>query len=176
MNFVPAPVAGVFFIEPEKRRDERGYFARTWCAREFAKHGIHVPFVQSNISFNTHRGTLRGMHFDTPPLEEIKLVACTSGALFDVVIDLRPSSPTYKDHVSATLTPEAGNMIFIPEGFAHGFQTLADNTQALYLMAPLYVPRPTKGVRWNDPSFGIAWPLPVSVISDRDASYPDFEG
>lgn len=174
MIFTTTPIEGVFVIEPEKRVDERGYFARIWCARDFAAHGIDIPFVQSNISFNPHRGTLRGMHFDNPPLEEVKLVRCTRGALFDVAIDLRTASRTYRQHVGVTLTPEAANMLYVPEGFAHGFLTLADDTEACYLMAPFYVPRATRGLRWNDPAFGIEWPIPVEVISRRDASYPDF--
>jgi len=172
--FTPTPIEGVFVIEPEKRVDERGYFARTWCAREFAAHGIHIPFVQSNISFNRHRGTLRGMHFDDPLFEEVKLVRCTRGALFDVAVDLRRDSRTYTQHVAVTLTPDAANMLYVPEGFAHGFLTLADETEVCYLMAPFYVPRPTRGVRWNDPAFSIEWPIPIAVISERDASYPDF--
>jgi dTDP-4-dehydrorhamnose 3,5-epimerase len=171
--FTRTSIEGVFVIEPEKRADERGYFARTWCAREFTEHGIDVPFVQSNISFNARRGTLRGMHVGDPP-EEVKLVRCTRGALFDVAIDLRPGSPTYRQHVHATLTPERANMLYVPAGCAHGFLTLADDTEACYLMAPFYVPRPTRGVRWNDPAFGIEWPIPVTVISGRDASYPDY--
>lgn len=174
MIFTPAPVEGVFVIEPERRVDERGYFARVWCAEEFAVHGIHIPFVQSNISFNHRRGTLRGMHFDDPPIAEVKLVRCTRGALFDVALDLRRDSPTHRQHVGVTLTADAGNMLYIPGGVAHGFLTLADETEACYLMAPFYVPRPTRGVRWNDPAFGIEWPIPVTVISERDATYPDY--
>jgi dTDP-4-dehydrorhamnose 3,5-epimerase len=176
MIFAPTPLNGVFVIETEKRTDERGYFARTWCAREFAEHGIDVPFVQSNTSYNVRRGTLRGMHFEAPPFDEVKLVRCTRGAIFDVAIDLRPDSSTYKQHVAATLTPDAANMLYIPRGLAHGFITLADCTEVCYLMAPFYSSRPTMGVRWNDPAFGIDWPIPVTVISDRDANYPDFEG
>lgn len=174
MIFTPTPIGGVFVIEPEKRVDGRGCFARVWCAREFAAHGIDVPFVQSNISYNRHRGTLRGMHFDKPPFAEVKLVRCTRGALFDVAIDLRRHSPTYGQHLGVTLTPEAANMLFIPEGLAHGFLTLDDDTEVCYLMAPFYAGRPTLGVRWNDPAFGIEWPIPVAVISERDATYPDF--
>ena len=159
MIFTPTPISGVFVIEPETHADERGFFARTWCAHEFAAHGIDVPFVQCNISFNRHRGTLRGMHFDEPPFAETKLVRCTRGALFDVAIDLRPDSPTYRNHVGVTLTPEAANMLFIPEGLAHGFLTLADDTEVCYQMSEFYVPgRPTRGVRWDDPAFGIEWP------------------
>jgi dTDP-4-dehydrorhamnose 3,5-epimerase len=173
--FVPTPVEGAFVIEPEKRVDERGYFARTWCAREFALHGLDVAFVQSNVSFNAHRGTLRGMHYDEPPRAEVKLVRCTRGALFDVAIDLRRHSPTYKRHVAVTLTPDAANMLYVPGGCAHGFITLADATEVSYLMAPAYEPRPTRGVRWDDPAFAIPWPIPVAVISERDATYPDFD-
>jgi dTDP-4-dehydrorhamnose 3,5-epimerase len=172
--FKPTAIEGVFVVEPEMRVDERGYFARTWCAREFAAHGIDIPFVQSNISFNRQRGTLRGMHFDDRPFGEVKLVRCTRGAVFDVAIDLRRDSPTCRQHVGVRLTPEAANMLYVPEGFAHGFLTLADDTEVCYLMAPFYVPGPTRGVRWNDPAFGVDWPIQVAVISERDASYPDF--
>jgi len=172
--FTPTFIEGVVIVEPEKRVDDRGYFARTWCAREFAAHGIQVSFVQSNTSFNRYRGTLRGMHYDVSPFEEVKLVRCTRGALFDVAIDLRLQSRTYKQHVAVVLTADAANMLYIPEGCAHGFLTLADDTEVCYLMAPFYVPRPTRGVRWNDPAFAIEWPAPVAVISERDAGYPDF--
>lgn len=174
MIFTPTALDGVFVIEPEKRVDERGYFARVWCAEEFAAHGITIPFVQSNTSFNHRRGTLRGMHVEDPPHQEVKLVRCTRGALFDVALDLRRDSPTHGQHVGVTLTPDAGNMLYIPAGCAHGFLTLADDTEVCYLMAPFYVPRPTRGVRWNDPAFAIEWPIPVTVISQRDAGYPDF--
>ena len=174
MIFTPTPLPGVFVVETEKHADERGYFARTWCAREFAEHGIDVPLVQSSISFNRQRGTLRGMHVDGPPCEEVKLVRCTRGALFDVAIDLRRQSPAYRKHVAVTLTPDDANMLYIPAGCAHGFITLTHDTEVCYLMSPFYVPGPTRGVRWNDPAFGIEWPIPVAVISRRDASYPDY--
>lgn len=173
MIFRTTAVDGVLIIEPEKKPDERGYFARTWCAREFAAHGIDTMFVQGNVSFNRRRGTLRGMHVDGPPFKEVKLVRCTRGAIFDVAIDLRPASPTCRKHVAVTLTPGDGNMLYVPAGCAHGFLTLEDETEVSYLMAPFHVQGPTKGVRWNDPAFGIRWPIPVEVIAERDAGYPD---
>jgi len=171
--FRPTALEGAWIIEAERQADERGYFARTWCAREFAAHGIDTAFVQANISFNCRRGTLRGMHFEVPPFEEVKLVRCSRGALFDVAVDLRRESPTYRGHVAVTLTPGAANMLYVPAGCAHGFLTLEDDTEVSYLMAPFHVPRATRGVRWNDPAFGIKWPIPVEVISHRDSSYPD---
>jgi dTDP-4-dehydrorhamnose 3,5-epimerase len=174
MIFRPTALRGVWLIALDKRSDERGYFARTWCAREFAEHGLNPGLAQCNTSFNARKGTLRGMHFQTAPFEEAKLVRCARGAIFDVAIDLRPSSPTYARHVSATLTAEGGDMLYIPEGCAHGFLTLADHTEVFYQMSQFYAPDHGAGARWNDPAFGIDWPIPVSVISPRDAGYPDF--
>jgi len=174
MIFTPTALAGVWRIGLDKRSDERGYFARTWCAREFAEHGLNAQLAQCNTSYNARRGTLRGLHFQTAPFEEAKLVRCTRGAIFDVAVDLRPSSPTYLRHAAATLTAEDGDLFYIPEGCAHGFLTLADHTEVFYQMSQFYAPDHGAGARWNDPAFGIAWPIPVSVISPRDAAYPDF--
>ena len=163
-------------VELQRLEDERGFFARAWCQQEFEAHGLNPRLVQCNISFNHKKGTLRGMHYQTAPFEEAKLVRCTNGTLYDVIIDLRPESPTYRQHFGVILTSEARNMLYIPEGFAHGFLTLADNTEIFYQMSEFYAPDYARGVRWNDPAFGINWPAPVTVISKRDASYPDFTG
>lgn len=174
MIFNPTPLAGAFVIEPELRQDERGFFARAWCQREFTEHGLNPRLVQCSLSFNHKRGTLRGMHYQAAPYEEAKLVRCTSGAIYDVMVDLRPASATFKRYFGVTLSASAHNMLYIPEGFAHGFLTLEDNTEIFYQMSEFYAPDYGRGFRWNDPAFGIRWPAPVQVISERDAAYPDF--
>jgi dTDP-4-dehydrorhamnose 3,5-epimerase len=155
--------------------DVRGFFARTYCAETFARHGLPSRFVQASISYNARRGTVRGMHFQWPPSVEGKLVRCIRGRLFDVLIDLRPDSPTYLRHESLLLDQDNRDAVYIPNGVAHGFQTVADETEILYQMTDVYVPELQSGVRWNDPTFGVRWPLDDIVISDRDAAYPDFE-
>lgn len=175
MIFVETALKGAYVIEIERLEDERGFFARTWCQREFESHGLNPRLVQCNISFNKKKGTLRGMHYQAPPFEEAKLIRCTRGALYDVIIDLRVTSPTFMQHFGIILTPEQRNMLYVPEGFAHGFLTLEDNTEVFYQMSEFYAPAYARGVRWNDPAFGIQWPIPVQVISERDASYPDFK-
>lgn len=174
MIFMETPLVGAFIIEPERREDERGFFARTWCQREFTAHGLNPRLVQCNISFNKKKGTLRGMHYQAAPYEEAKLVRCTYGAIYDVIVDLRPASPTFKQYFGVTLTAEARNALYIPEGFAHGFLTLADESEIFYQMSEFYAPDYAGGVRWDDPAFGINWPASVQVISERDAAYPDF--
>jgi dTDP-4-dehydrorhamnose 3,5-epimerase len=174
--FKETPLKNAYVIELQRLEDERGFFARAWCQQEFEAHGLNPRLVQCNISFNHKKGTLRGMHYQAAPFEEAKLVRCTSGALYDVIIDLRPESPTYKQHFGVSLTPEARNMLYIPEGFAHGFLTLADSTEVFYQMSEFYAPDHARGVRWDDPAFNIEWPGPVQVISERDANYPDFTG
>jgi dTDP-4-dehydrorhamnose 3,5-epimerase len=174
MIFKETPLKSACLVELQRLEDERGFFARSWCQREFEAHGLNSRLVQCNISFNKKQGTLRGMHYQAAPFEEAKLVRCTMGAIYDVIIDLRPASPTYKQYFGVTLTPEARNMLFIPAGFAHGFLTLADNTEVFYQMSEFYAPDYARGVRWNDLAFGITWPAPVQVISERDATYPDF--
>jgi len=174
--FVPTPLPGAFVIEPERHEDQRGFFARTWCAREFEDHGLSPRLVQCSVSFNKRKGTLRGMHYQAMPYPEAKLVRCTMGAIYDVIIDLRPSSPTYKQHVAVELTAENRKMLYIPESFAHGFQTLIDDTEVFYQMSAFYSPDHARGVRWDDPAFRIAWPPDNRVIIDRDRSYPDFVG
>ncbi len=155
-------------------RDERGFFARAWCRSEFEKYGLESTLVQCNISFNARKGTLRGMHYQAAPFAESKLVRCTQGAIYDVVLDLRPQSPSFKEWVAVTLAAEQRNMVYVPKGCAHGFLTLQDETEVFYQMSEVYNAESARGVRWNDPSFGIAWPEKVEVISDRDRNYPDF--
>jgi dTDP-4-dehydrorhamnose 3,5-epimerase len=174
MRFTETALAGAFVIEFECHRDERGYFARSWCQREFAQHGLDTALVQCNVSHNTRAGTLRGMHFQVAPHAEVKLVRCTRGALFDVIVDLRPASPTFKQHVGYELTEANGTALYVPKGFAHGYLTLHDETDVLYQVTEFFAPDAAGGVRWNDPAFGIAWPAEVRVISARDATYPDF--
>lgn len=173
MIFIPTPLAGAFQIEPEKIVDERGYFARTWATDEFTAHGLETTLAQCNTSFNHKRGTVRGMHFQTPPHGEIKLVRCTRGALFDVMVDLRPDSPTFLQWYGAELSAENGRMLYIPRGFAHGFQTLSDGAEIFYMVSTAYAPGAQRGVRWDDPLFAIDWQLPVTMINQRDATYPD---
>jgi dTDP-4-dehydrorhamnose 3,5-epimerase len=165
---------GVYMIEPERLEDGRGFFARTWCEREFKATGINPKLAQCSISFNRKKGTLRGMHYQDTPYKESKLIRCTMGAVYDVAIDLRPESDTFRQWISVELTAENRKMIYIPEGFAHGFLTLADNTEVFYQISEFYVSEYSRGVRWNDPAFGIHWPHKVMVISDRDQNYPDF--
>jgi len=174
MIFNKTKIEGVYLIDIEKYEDQRGFFARTWCQREFREHGLNPRLTQCNLSFNKFKGTLRGMHFQSAPFEEAKLVSCMQGAVYDVIIDLRHGSPTFKKYLHATLTAEAHNMIYVPEGFAHGFLTLTDSTYVFYQMSEYYMPEYGRGIRWNDPEFNIEWPDEVNVISDRDANYPDF--
>ncbi|MBX3058768.1 MAG: dTDP-4-dehydrorhamnose 3,5-epimerase [Anaerolineae bacterium] len=176
MIFQETPLAGAYVIDIERLEDERGFFARTWCQREYTEHGLSPRLAQCSISFNKQKGTLRGMHYQLPPYAEAKVVRCTRGAIFDAIIDLRPESPTYKQHFGLTLTPESRTMLYVPEGFAHGLLTLEDNTEVLYLISEFYAPDYARGFRWNDPTFAIEWPAAVQVISERDAGYPDFVG
>jgi len=159
----------------EKHVDRRGYFARTYCEHEFTSHGLKSGFVQCSVSFNKIKGTLRGMHFQAEPYGEAKVIRCTRGAIYDVIIDLRLGSPTFKQHFTIVLSAENGTMLYVPEGFAHGFQTLEDNTEVFYQMSQFYTPDHARGVRWNDPAFGIEWPEDERMILERDQSYPDFE-
>jgi dTDP-4-dehydrorhamnose 3,5-epimerase len=176
MIFKETALKGAFVIEPERLEDERGFFARTWCQHEFEAHGLNPRLAQCNISFSPRHGTLRGMHYQTPPHAEAKLVRCTMGAIYDVIIDLRPESPTFKQHLGVLLTAESRTMLYIPEGFAHGFLTVANNTEIFYQISEFYAPAAARGVRWNDPAFGIQWPAEVQVISERDRAYADFKG
>ena len=177
MIFHETDIPGAFMIDLERREDERGFFARAWCVEEFAAHGLATRLVQANLSFNASAGTLRGMHFQRAPHEEAKLVRCTSGSLFDVIIDLRPESPAYKRWIGVELTAENRRALYVPEGCAHGYQTLADGTESFYLVSEAYAPDSEGGVRWDDPAFGIEWPHADNRrLSSRDATWPDFEG
>jgi len=170
--FIETKLKGAFIIEPERLEDERGFFARTWCQREFAAHGLNPRLVQCNISFNKKKGTLRGMHYQVAPYEEAKLVRCTMGAIYDVIIDLRPDSPTFRQWITVELTAKNRRMLYIPEGFAHGFQTLVDSTEVFYQMSEFYHPECARGIRWDDPVFGIEWPPERErLISLKDQNY-----
>jgi dTDP-4-dehydrorhamnose 3,5-epimerase len=172
MRIVPASPAGLFVIEAEKREDERGCFARTFCAQEFAAAGLPVSYPQCNVSFNARRGTLRGMHYQADPYPEPKLVRCTRGSAFDVAIDLRAGSATRGRWFGVVLSADTATALFIPAGFAHGFQTLEDRTEIFYQMGESYVPGLARGVRWNDPAFGVDWPIADPILSSRDMSWP----
>jgi dTDP-4-dehydrorhamnose 3,5-epimerase len=172
MIFHETHLPGVFIIDLERFEDERGFFACSWRASEFEQRGLNHTPKQRNVAFNAQRGTLRGMHFQNQPHEEAKLVQCTRGAVYDVAIDLRPDSPTLHQWVAVELTAENQRMLYIPEGFAHGYQTLTDEATLHYQVSEYYHPESAGGVRWDDPVFGIQWPLPVAVIAERDASYP----
>lgn len=174
MKFGEVGLPGVRIVEPERMADERGFFARTWCRREFENAGLDRNLVQCSISYNRHRGTLRGMHYQTAPSAEAKLVRCTTGAIYDVALDLRRNSPTYKQWRSVELTADNRRALYIPAGLAHGFLTLCDESEVLYQISEFYAPEHARGVRWNDPAFGIQWPGEVVVMSERDRSYPDF--
>ncbi len=165
---------GLFLLDIEPRSDERGYFARTFCAREFSAAGLPTQFVQCNVSVNRRRGTVRGMHFQRDPSPEGKLVTCTRGRIYDVVIDIRRGSPTFCKWAGFELSEENKTLLYIPPGFAHGFQTLVDETDVFYQMTEFYQPELADGVRFDDPAFAISWPLPVSTISEKDRLLPDF--
>jgi dTDP-4-dehydrorhamnose 3,5-epimerase len=174
MIFTETKLKGAFVIDIEQLGDERGFFARTWCKREFAQHGLDANLVQCSVSFNHARGTLRGMHYQRAPHEETKLVRCTTGAIYDVVIDLRHDSPTFTQWTAVELTASDHRMLYVPKNFAHGFQTLQADTEVFYQMSEFYRPDFASGVRWDDPTFSIRWPLADRIISTRDATYPDF--
>ena len=175
MNFHETSLPGVYVIEPKRLSDERGFFARTFCTEDFAVRGLDARVVQSSISFNPTRGTLRGMHYQAEPHGENKIIRCTMGAIWDCLIDLRPGSPTYKQWTAETLTAENRRLFYVPEGVAHGFLTLEPNSEVFYEISTIYVPDAGRGVRWDDPAFGIEWPDRPQLMSDRDRSYPDFE-
>ena len=176
MIFRETALKDAFVIEIERREDERGFFARSWCQREFETNGLNTRIAQCNISLNYKKGTLRGMHYQAKPFEEAKLVRCTRGSLYDVIIDLRSDSQSFKKHLGFMLTPDNGKMLYVPEGFAHGYLTLEDNTEAHYQISEFYAPDHSSGFKWNDPAFAIVWPAEVKVISERDRNYPDFRG
>lgn len=170
----PIPVAGAFLITLNPIQDNRGFFSRSYCKQEFLDNGIEMDIVQCNISHNKTKGTVRGMHYQECPHEEQKIVSCIQGSIYDVVLDLRKESPTYLKWHAETLSAESMNALFIPKGCAHGFQTLTDNCRVYYQMGNYYHPQSARGVRWNDPVFGISWPDPADTISDKDTSYQDF--
>lgn len=175
MQFHETKLRGAFEIQLDPRPDERGFFARSWCQKEFEENRLNSRLVQCNVSFTSHKGTLRGIHYQEPPHAEAKVVRCTKGAIYDVVVDLRQESSTYKEWIAVILTAANHNMVYVPEGCAHGFLTLEDETEVFYQMSEYYRPESARGVRWNDPAFQIAWPNKVEVISERDRTYPDFE-
>lgn len=175
MKFHRTVIPDVFEIQIEPVPDERGVFARTWCQNEFGSHGLNPKLVQCSLSFNSRKGTLRGMHYQVLPFAETKLIRVTSGAVHDVVLDLRPQSPTFKKWVAVDLTARDRNMVYVPEGCAHGFLTLEDNSEVFYQMSEVYNAESARGVRWDDPAFQIKWPGKVEVISERDRNYPDFK-
>ena len=161
-------------IEAEKHEDERGFFARSFCQREFEAHGLNTNVAQCNISFNKRKGTLRGMHFQAAPFAEAKLVRCTAGSIYDVIVDLRKGSRSFKEHFATELSAANRKMLYIPEELAHGFQTLEDNTEVFYQMSEVYSAEHARGVRWDDPAFGIQWPEAQRIMNERDRNYPDF--
>jgi dTDP-4-dehydrorhamnose 3,5-epimerase len=174
MIFTETPLKGAYVIDPERLADERGFFARTWCRREFEAHGLNTALAQCSISFNQKTGTLRGMHYQVAPHAEHKLVRCTAGIIHDVIVDLRPGSATFRHWFAAELSADNRRMLYIPEGLAHGFLTLSDNTEVFYQISAYYVPESARGVRWNDPAFAISWPAQPIIVSPRDSTYADF--
>lgn len=175
MKFMPSELPGAYIIEPEPIKDNRGFFARSFCQKEFENQGLQCNFVQNNISWNRERGTLRGMHYQLSPHAEVKLIRCTRGAIYDVIIDLRPDSPTYCKWVGVELTADNYRMFYVPENFAHGYQTIEPDTEVFYLVSEFYTPASERGVRWNDPIFNIKWPLTDPIVSVKDRSYLDYQ-
>ncbi len=175
MRFEELALKGAYLVKPELLTDERGFFARTFCAEEFAAHGLAAGISQASISFNNNRGTVRGMHFSVTPHAETKLVRCAAGAIYDVIVDLRSASPTYLNAIGVELSAGNRHALYIPAGLAHGFQTLKDNTEVLYLIDAPYVASAARGIRWNDPAIKVDWPEPISMISERDRQFPDWK-
>jgi dTDP-4-dehydrorhamnose 3,5-epimerase len=176
MIFSRTRLADAYLIELEPVEDERGFFARAWCEREFAEHHLSTRLVQANVAWNRRKGTLRGLHYQHPPHAEAKFVRCTRGALYDVIVDLRRDSATYKQWLGVELTADNHLALYVPEGFAHGYQTLADDTEIFYQVSAFYTPEAEAGVRWDDPAFAIEWPDPHgAVLSDKDRSWPDYD-
>lgn len=176
MQFTETAIKGAYILDAERIADERGFFARTWARDEFLAHGLNPDLAQCNLSYNHHKGTVRGMHWQAPPHAETKLVRCAQGGIYDVIVDIRADSPTYRQSVGVELTAENRRALYIPEGCAHGFQTLEDATEVFYMITAFYTPAAARGMRWDDPAIAVTWPLPISVISDRDAHYPDWRG
>lgn len=174
MIFLPTPLKGGYVIELDRKGDDRGYFARTWCKREFEQMGLESSLAQCSMSHSDRRGTLRGMHWQAAPYGEVKIVRCTQGAIFDVIIDIRPESPTYMLHFGIELSSESGRALYVPEGVAHGFVTLEDNCEVCYQMSAFHEPAFARGLRWDDPAFDIDWPVSNPILHPRDAAYPDY--
>ena len=174
MRFRETDLAGAWLLEAEPHRDDRGSFSRIWCRREFGERGLVTDLVQASLSWNARRGTFRGMHYQAPPRAEVKLVRCVRGAVYDVIIDLRPDSPSYYRHFGVELSAENQRAVYVPEGFAHGFQALEDDSEVLYHMSEFYSPEHGRGVRWDDPVFEIDWPVADPIMNERDRDYPDF--
>jgi dTDP-4-dehydrorhamnose 3,5-epimerase len=175
MRFTETNLPGAFLVDLNRIEDERGFFARGWCMDEFARHGLVAAMTQLNVGYSHKRGSLRGLHYQEHPHQEAKFVRCTRGAIFDVILDLRPDSPTHGQWLGAELTADNRRMLYAPPGCAHGYQTLTEDAEIYYLTSASYAPSAARGVRYNDPAFGIGWPLPVSAISDADASWPDYQ-
>ncbi|MFW6032316.1 MAG: dTDP-4-dehydrorhamnose 3,5-epimerase [Phycisphaeraceae bacterium] len=175
MKFEPTPLEGAYLIEPERKGDDRGFFARVFCQREFEEQGLSTRFVQVNNSLSATRGTLRGVHYQLPPHAETKVVRCIRGSIYDVILDLRDESPTFGRSFGAELSAENRRMMYCPKGFAHGFITLNDDTEALYFVDAAYAPEHERGIRWNDPAFRIEWPFEPVVVSEKDQNHPDFD-
>ena len=175
MIFQETKLKGAFIVELDKHEDERGFFARAFCAREFEEHGLCTQMVQANLSFSQKKGTLRGMHYQVPPASEPKFIRCVSGAVWDVIVDMRPDSPTYLEHIGVELSAENRKAIYVPDMFAHGNQALTDNAELLYLMGEYFTPGCARGLRYDDPALGIQWPQPVSVILEKDMAWPLFD-
>lgn len=176
MNFEPILIPGAYIVGLQRHADDRGFFARSWCQREFEEHGLTPRIAQANISHNRHRHTLRGLHFQAAPHEEDKLLRCTRGAAHFVVVDLRRESPAYRRHVAVELSADNYRMLYVPKGCANGFLTLADDTEILYMISQFYAPGFERGYRWNDPALGITWPAQPAVVAEKDQSWPDFTG
>jgi dTDP-4-dehydrorhamnose 3,5-epimerase len=174
VEFAQTSLPGVVLVSPEKHTDDRGFFARTWCAREFESRGLSPSLAQCSISFNARKGTLRGLHYQAEPFAETKVVRCTMGSIYDVVVDLRRESPTFRRWIGVELSATNRRMLYIPAGLAHGFQTLEADTEVFYQISEFYVPEAARGVRWNDPAFAIEWPAGDRIMSDRDRTYADF--
>jgi len=174
MIFTETTLSGAYVVKPELLEDDRGFFARSFCVEQYKEHGLNPNILQSNISYNHNKGTVRGMHYQLEPHREVKVVRCTQGAIYDVIVDLRPSSATFKQWVGVKLTAENRNQLYVPTGFAHGYQTLEDRSEVFYQVSEFYSPNSERGIRWNDPGFDISWPLEISRISDKDQTHPEF--
>lgn len=175
MKFTETKLKGAFILDLELREDPRGFFARTFCQKEFEAHGLKPTVAQCNCSFNHKKGTMRGMHYQIPPAAETKLIRCTRGAIYDVIVDLRPDSPTYLQHIGVELTEHNRRQLYVPEMFAHGYLTLSDGAEVTYQVGEFYTPGYERGIRFDDPALNIEWPVPIEVISEKDASWPAFQ-